>query len=119
MATLFERIAGTYDPEGSEGKIPIHIFTAMLHEFSEDRVTGPQAKAILGLTDSNVTEAQWLKTYITTYPGSARKMMRIIKDHFYLAEWPGTSANFTDEAAFWQKLDDVMTEAGGTPPTRS
>lgn len=115
MATLFERIAGL----GLETqKLPIHIFMGVLHELRDGRATGAQAKAVLGLDAEQAKQAGWLRDAINNCP-DRNKMLRVIKDHFYMAEWPGTRQYFGDEASFWAKLDDVITSEGGTPTARN
>jgi len=109
--SLFARIAGVEDAP----KIPIHIFTALLREFADGRITGAQAKALMDLTDAQVAEVQWLISAIQAAPQKAQ-FLRVVKDHFYLSEWRETSEHFTDESAFYTKLQAEITDQGGTPP---
>jgi hypothetical protein len=119
MSTLFERIAGRKadgtDPE--EGKLPIHIFTSLLSEFKDGRVTGAEAKAYMGLTNEQVSEVQWI-IQAARASGNPMQFLRVIKDHFYLAEWRGTAETFSDEQGFYAKLEQVLIDEGATPPPR-
>lgn len=115
MATLFERIAGT-DPDAP--KVPIHVFIALVHEFYEGRATGQQVKVVLGLNDADMVDAQFMKQCIDAAPNK-QAFLRALKDHFYLAEWKGSKPHFSDEQAFYTKLQDIVTAQGGTPPERN
>lgn len=112
MATLFTRIVGT---EGD--KIPLHIFTSLVEEFKAGRVTGPQAQALLGISPTELQDVQWLLQALNAAPEPAA-LMRAIKNHFYLAEWHGTQDSFATETAFYTKVQDIITEQGGTAPER-
>lgn len=108
MATLFERISGL----NGATKLPIHIFTALLHELQANRMNVAQVSAIMDLDPGQESDLQWLKRSIDDSSDGAATQ-RIIKDHFYLSEWIGTSEYFDDEVAFFGKIDNEVVRQGG------
>ena len=119
MATLFERLAGVqadgFPP--AEGKIPLHIFTSLMREYKDGRISGPEAKALMGLTTENVQDVQWIFQALSETPNKG-EFLRAMKDRLYLAEWKGTRDAYAVENEFWTRLSDEVTEQGGTPPAR-
>ena len=115
MATLFGRISGQGTDENNR-KIPLHIFSALLNELADGRVTPTMIVNILGLDAAQTTDAAWLRDCINTAP-EKNKMKRVIKDMFYLSEWPGTR-DHVDEDYFEQRVLDEFEAQGGVAPAR-
>lgn len=126
MATLFTRIIGTdtgevYDENSAlikGGKIPLHIFTALMGEYADGKITGQQFKAVLKLDADETADSKYLYDLQAACSKRA-EFKRVFKDQLYLGEWRGTQQYYSDEASFWSRLESVLIDAGDTLPVRA
>jgi hypothetical protein len=112
MATLYERLTGVGLDAESDGKIGIHPFVAMVYEIHQGKFTGGEAATLFDLTPNQITAAQTFIQYVNAAPDK-QKFMRVFKDCAYLAE---SGIAYLTQASFVQRLQDEITDQGGTLP---
>ena len=114
MPTLHERLIGTSVTE-AEPKLPIHSFIGIIMEWDADKITGPEAKAMIpGLTAAQESQLQVLKNLYTAAP-DPMKFLRVFKNWLYMGE-TSTDARYLDQGNLIARLQAEVTEQGGTLP---
>jgi len=112
MSNLIQRLTG--DISDGETKIPIHAFCGALNEFRRGKLTGSAIAAAFEMTASQITQAQGLKALIVAAPNRT-EFMRVFKDLMYMGE-TGLSANYTSMSFINSRLQEEVTDQGGTLP---
>jgi len=116
MTTLFDRISGQNLPRGvqqepEETRIPLHIFSALIHEHFAGNVTGAQLVNLLNLDEGQTADGVWLKQAILAAPDKSL-FMRVFKNLLYLAEYSLTWQQ-VDETWFYNRLIAEVENQGG------
>jgi hypothetical protein len=126
MATLFERLIGLNLPDNplpAETKMAIHAFdgcsnyadmTVVVPGYGT--VTGAQVAGWFDLDATQQTHMQYLFDLIddAKTAGVRTAFQRANKDWLYAGE-TNTAPQWQDEAAYWGTLQQIITDAGGTP----
>jgi hypothetical protein len=111
VASLYERITGLGLDEPAD-KIAIHGFVAIVFEVQRGKVTGAEAATLFDLTQEQATQVQTFISYVQAAPDKLG-FMRIFKDCAYLAE---LGLAYTTQQDFIARLQDAITDQGGTVP---
>ena len=126
MATLFERLIGLNLPDPGnpdEQKMSIHAFDGCMNFINGGTVipgygavTGVTVAGWFNLSASQQQEMIYLNNLIedAKNAGVRSAFQRINKDYLYNGE-TNTAPQWQDEAAYWGTLQQVITDAGGTP----
>jgi len=114
MATLFQRLAGNIPQGDTEKKLPIHGFCAGINELRRGKLTQAEFASMFELSASQQTAMLTLKNLIVAAPNKI-EFLRVLKDLCYLAELDA-DARYRTQAWFLGRLQDEVTDQGGTLP---
>ena len=118
MATLFQRLIGKNLPRGStdpaEQKIAIHAFCGVINEWRRGKVTGAEAASMFDLDAGQQAQALIFKDLLDAAQDKM-EFMRVFKDNLYAGE-VDLDPRYTTAATVLQRLQDEVTDRGGTLP---
>lgn len=118
MATLFQRLIGKNLPEAStipaEHRMHVHAFTAVINEWRRGKVTAVDAAAMFSLDAGQQADALAFKDLLDAAPDKL-EFMRVFKDWLYCGE-TSTDSRYENAASLLQRLQDEVTDQGGTLP---
>jgi len=114
MPNLIQRLTGATLPEDSNEKIAIHPFLGALNEYRRGKITGPDIISAFNLDTDQTNQAVALKDLIVAAPQKT-EFMRVFKDLMYMGEY-GLNSNYTDISWVNSRLEEEVTDQGGTLP---